>query len=131
MTARGGLKRLAEGLERELGPVVFAAAQIIEVEAARSITAGSVSGKGHVPSKPGEPPSNDTGVLARNIETNMVGPVTAEVSSNAPYSQHLEFGTSKMAARPFMAPAVARKRKEVANLLKKGLAAAVRKLGAG
>lgn len=85
--------------------VLFVGADMIRAEAHRSISAGSVSGKNHVASKPGEPPNRDTGVLQANIETQFVGPLTAEVSSNAPYSAPLEFGSSKMAARPFMRPA--------------------------
>jgi HK97 gp10 family phage protein len=73
-----------------------------------------------VPSLPGQPPNQDTGVLGNNIETDLrfeaSGPI-AEISSNAPYSAPLEFGTSKMAARPFMAPARDAKRGEVQRLV--------------
>lgn len=128
--ARGGLKRLAAGLERELTPVVFAAAQLIEVEAVNSITAGSVSGRGHVASRPGEAPNNDDGDLIRGIETVQPEPLRATVTSNAPHALPLEVGTSRMAARPYMAPAANRKRREVASTLAKGVSRAVRKLGA-
>lgn len=109
------------GKERDLGRALFAAGQLIEVEAARLITTGAVSGKGHVPSKPGDPPSNDTGVLARNIETIQIAPLKVEVSSNAPYSAHLEYGTSKMKARPFMGPATARKKDEAIDLVRRAV----------
>jgi HK97 gp10 family phage protein len=109
------------GKERDLGRALFAAGNLIEVEAARLITAGSVSGKGHVPSKPGEPPSNDTGVLARNIETVQVEPLKVEVSSNAPYSAALEYGTSKMLPRPFMTPATAAKKDEAIALVRRAV----------
>ena len=59
-------------MERAVGKVLFAGGELIQVEAQLSITRGSVSGKNHVPSKPGEPPNNDTGVLAGNIETNQI-----------------------------------------------------------
>jgi hypothetical protein len=49
------------------------------------------------------------------------------VSANAPYSVPLEFGTSKMAARPYMGPATANKRKEAVDLIR----AAVSKVVAG
>lgn len=129
--ARGGLKRLAAGLERELAPVVFAAAELVEVEAINSITAGSVSGRGHVPSRPGEAPNNDLGDLVRGIATTQPEPLRATVTSSAPHALPLEVGTSRMAARPYMAPAANRKRKEVASTLAKGVSRAVRKLGAG
>jgi HK97 gp10 family phage protein len=81
-----------------------------------------VSGRNHVPSRPGEPPNQDTGVLASNIETVQISPVLVEVSSNAPYSAPLEFGTSKMAARPFMRPARDKMRAEVTELVRRAVA---------
>lgn len=88
-----------------LGRALFAMASNIVVEAQLSITRGSVSGKNHKPSLPGQPPNQDTGVLANNIEVVQLGPLKFTVASNAPYATHLELGTSKMAARPYMGPA--------------------------
>ncbi len=101
-----------------VGAALFAGGEAIQVEAQRSITAGAVSGKGHVPSAPGEPPNNDTGYLAGAIVTIKTAPLEVEVSSNAGYAAALEFGTSKIAARPYMAPARDAKRKEVADMVK-------------
>jgi HK97 gp10 family phage protein len=98
--------------ERMLGAALFEAADMIASEAKLSISRGSVSGKGHVPSAPGEPPNYDTGVLSNNIETTQVEPLVVQVSSNAPYSNALEFGRSNMAARPFLRVARDKKRKE-------------------
>lgn len=111
---------------RRVGGALFAGGQLIQVEAQVSITNGAVSGKGHVPSSPGEPPNQDTGVLANNIETVLVEPLKVEVSSNAPYAAALEYGTSKMAERPYMRPAVAKKRKEVTQLVRGAVAAVIR-----
>jgi hypothetical protein len=127
---RGGLKRLAAGLERELAPVVFAAAELIEVEAITSIMAGSTSGRGHVPSRPGEAPNNDQGDLVRGIATTQPEPLRATVTSSAAHALPLEVGTSRMAARPYMRPAALLKQKDVAATIAKGVARAVRKLGA-
>jgi HK97 gp10 family phage protein len=102
---------------RNVGKALYAGAERIKVEAQLSITRGAVSGKGHVASAPGQPPNQDTGVLAGNIEAVQTGPLTAEVSSNAPYSAPLEYGTSKMAARPFMRPARDRQAKAVRDLV--------------
>lgn len=101
-----------------VGQALFAGGEMIKAEAARSITEGAVSGAGHVPSKPGEPPNEDTGTLRRNITVTQIGPLHVRVASNAPYSAHLEFGTSKMAARPFMGPAARAKKKEVVALVR-------------
>jgi HK97 gp10 family phage protein len=112
---------------RLVGSALFAGGNLIETDAQLSITRGSVGGKFHVPSKPGEPPNNDTGVLANNIETVQTGPLKVVVTSNAPYSQELEFGTSKMAARPFMRPAAARNRKKVTDLVAKAINKALKR----
>lgn len=87
------------------GSLVHEYADRIRAEAQVSISRGSVSGKNHVPSKPGEPPNFDTGFLAGAIINEPTGPLTAEVAALAPYSAALEFGTSKVAARPFLRPA--------------------------
>jgi HK97 gp10 family phage protein len=108
-------------LVRQVGAALYAAGSLIETEAAHLITEGAVSGKGHVRSSPGQPPNADTHLLDRSIETNLVEPLRAEVSANAPYAVALEFGTSRMAARPFMAPASANKRKEVVDLIQRAV----------
>lgn len=110
------LRRMAKQTAREVTRALYLVGQQVELEAERSITAGSVSGKFHVPSLPGEPPNRDTGVLDSNIETTVVAqnPPTVHVTSHAPYSAALEWGTSKMAERPFMRPAVAKHRGKLA-----------------
>ena len=102
---------------RLVGRALFAAGNEVQVEAQLSITRGAVSGKGHVASKPGEAPNADTHFLADQIETVQTGPLVVEVTSKAPYSAALEFGTSKMAERPFMRPAVAKKRARVVEIV--------------
>lgn len=108
------LQRIAgTGKEKRIGQALFVAGEAIQIDAQISITNGAVSGKGHVPSKPGDPPKADTHLLADNIETLQPAPLRVEVSSNAPYAVALEFGTSKMAERPYMRPALAKNRKEL------------------
>lgn len=113
-------------MTRDVGRALFAGGELIQTEAQRSISAGSVSGKGHVPSAPGQPPNYDSGVLANNIETTQPAPLRVQVSSNAPYSAPLEFGTSRMAARPFMRPARDKKRDEVRRLVETAMNRVVR-----
>lgn len=100
---------------RQVTGALYAAGQDIELDAERSITEGSVSGAGHVPSLPGQPPNRDTGHLDTNIETTVEAqnPPTVHVTSHAEYSAALEYGTSKMAERPFMRPATEKNRKNV------------------
>lgn len=122
------LKKLAgPDMTRYVGKALFASGEMIQVEAQIGITTGAVSGKNHVPSAPGQYPNQDTGVLGNNIETVQKEPLLVEVSSNAPYSAALEFGTSRMAARPFMSTARDAKRKEAEQLVKQAVAAAVRR----
>lgn len=56
-------------IEAAANRVVVVGADMIRAEAFRSISAGSVSGKGHVPSQPGQAPNRDTGGLQEHIET--------------------------------------------------------------
>ena len=103
------LKKLAT-VRPTVAQIVFAAADELAAEAAISITTGAVSGKQHQPSKPGDPPMADTGALARSIHVARKSrkSVSARGVADAPHAMALEYGTSKMAERPFMRPAVAR-----------------------
>lgn len=110
-----------------VGRALYVGGDMLRAHASRLITEGAVSGKNHVPSRPGQPPNEDTGMLRTNIEVAQVAPLRVEVSSNAPYSRALEYGTSKMAARPFMGPSVRAKRKDIVALVGKAVTAATRK----
>ena len=105
---------------------LYAAGQEIEIFAELSITRGSISGAGHVPSKPGEPPNADTRLLDTSIDTIVVGPNRVDVVSNAPYSAALEFGTSRIEARPFMGPAARAKTKDATDLIARAVKASAR-----
>jgi HK97 gp10 family phage protein len=104
-----------------VGAAIYAAADIIRTEAALSIVHGAVQGKGHIPSRPGEPPNRDTGQLDTSIVTAKTGELKAEVSANTPYAVALEFGTSKMAERPYMRPATEKHRQAAAELVQKAV----------
>lgn len=125
------MDRLATASSHKLvAKALFVGASMIADEAALLITEGSISGKNHVPSKPGEPPNADTRQLDTSIHpilTQETGPVLkAEAVADAPHAVPLEVGTSKMAARPFMAPASRRKRGEAIELVRKAVAQTVR-----
>lgn len=125
------LGRMTAETAREVSQALFAGGEAIAVEAQISITAGAVSGKKHVASAPGEAPNQDTGVLGNNIETIQKSRFKVEVSSNAPYSADLEFGTSKMEARPFMAPAANAKRSDVERLVDRAVKRGIRRAAQG
>lgn len=121
------LRHMRAGMLVEARKLVYVLADMHATEAAILITTGSVSGKNHTPSKPGEPPMNDTGLLANQTFATKTGPLKAESVSMAPYAAALEFGTSKMAERPFMRPAAKKVRKAADKLAK----AAVKRIIAG
>ena len=123
------LHALATQSAAEIARRLYAVGNKIEVDAEHSITDGSVSGKFHVPSLPGEPPNADTRHLDSNIETELadrhVPKVT--VTSHAGYSAALEYGTEKMAARPFMRPALEKNKHLVAKAAALGVDAVLRR----
>lgn len=80
---------------------------------------------GHVASAPGQPPAPDTGNLRRNwreqsaARTNGLGhgiDVLMRITSDVPYAKYLEFGTRKMAARPFREKIRSKARPEIESL---------------
>jgi len=112
MPMKGAKKHLAR-LRKLAGPeatriggaVAYEGADTIRAEAHRLVSAGSVSGRGHVPSAEGEPPNRDTGTLQANFETVQTGPASAEFRSNAPYAAALEFKPGSRGGRPYVRPA--------------------------
>lgn len=117
------LKRIGPGAIAAVGAAIFAGADIIRAEAAHSITEGSVSGRDHVPSLPGESPNADTRQLDTSIVTAKTGEMSAEVSANTPYAAALEFGRADgtIAERPYMRPATKKKRSEVVELVRRAI----------
>jgi len=80
----------------------------------------SISGPS--PSAPGEPPGAKTGTLRRSItwEIDKKGnELIGRIGTNLIYSLPLEFGTSKMSARPFLRPALEKNKGRIAKILGK------------
>jgi phage gpG-like protein len=72
-------------------------------------------------SKPGEPPHKDHGTLRTSIavdvnEAELVG----RVGTNLPYGKHLELGTKRMAARPFLRRSLLENREKIVEILNRG-----------
>ena len=63
-------------------------------------------GKLHRASAPGKPPKTETGALSRSVSSKRSGTGKSEVRIKSPYAALLEYGTSKMRPRPFVAPAL-------------------------
>jgi HK97 gp10 family phage protein len=117
----------ARNYEKALKNGVRMAGMMVRATAVQSITNGSPSGiiyekynprRTHTASSPGNPPAADTGYLHSNIhfvlDSDGLG---ASVESRAYYSEALEFGTSRMQARPFLQPAIEENRPKIKQLM--------------
>jgi hypothetical protein len=69
--------------------------------AGRTYTRGNVT---HIASQPGYPPNVDTGALRASMGVRRLKQLAYEIHDGVEYGVHLEFGTERMAARPFVGP---------------------------
>lgn len=124
-----GLRNVDDDLVAEVGKAVFVFGDMVRAEAQHSIVEGSISGPGHVPSLPGEPPSADTRVLDQSIVTRRTGLMSVEVVANAPYAAALEYGRldGSIAERPFMRPALKKRTPEGMALVRRAVNVAIKK----
>jgi len=81
--------------------------------------------RSHRASAPNQPPASDTGFLVSNItmdvDVKADGSVVGQIISSAPYSKHLEYGTTNMTERPFMQPALQKNKRKIQAMFKKGI----------
>ena len=119
---------------------LIAVGMMIEREVKESMVEGggvtyTKGGIAHTASAEGEPPAVDTGRLRASISTNWTGgggdanedgvgdpgggeqEFTVVVGTNVEYGPMLEFGTSRMGARPFMRPVFERYRDIIDKLI--------------
>lgn len=103
--------------------IISRAGLLVMNEAKRSIQLNLGGGRtygNHTASAAGQPPNTDTGFLVSNIflkkDNDGLG---CDVESRADYSIHLEFGTRKMQARPFMQPALESQRAKIRKLFRR------------
>lgn len=81
----------------------------------------------HQASAPGESPASDTGTLARNVTTTYdVANITGYINVSTAYAGALEFGTPRVAARPYARPALAEKVEEIRADIAAEIASATR-----
>ena len=100
-------RTISKDMKPELRQVIQGGAQLIRGEAVKSIKVYQRYNptRTHKASAPGEAPASDTGNLVRNIRVTQKSQDIVTVESRASYSKFLEYGTSKMQARPFLFPA--------------------------
>ena len=99
---QAGLKKFAADNGKNLNKIIAAAALETHQNALKSIHRGRKNER----SVAGAPPKSDTGNLVENITlVNERGEITVGSRKGAPYGYWLEFGTWRMAARPWLKPA--------------------------
>lgn len=137
--------RVKAELARELEKGLYASALRVEREAKISITNGGKTGRvyqrrtvSHQASAPGEPPASDTGRLVNSFAS-YVNKLSQEKIESfvvagrgvVRYARMLEFGTTKMAPRPYMMPALEKSRSwirdRVTMAIRDGIKKATRK----
>lgn len=127
VTRKSNTQRVDRNYAKAMKQAVQRSAVMVHSTAVQSITQGGKSGdtytkynprRTHRASAAGEPPAADTGYLHNNIifEIDADG-FGASVESRAEYSEALEFGTSKMQARPFLQPAIEENRPKIRALM--------------
>ena len=130
------LRKAETELQEPIKDTLKGGAQLIRGEAIKSIQSGSKTGRTykrynptrtHRASAPGEAPASDTGNLVSNIMVQEKGD-SIEVQSNAEYSKFLEYGTSKMEARPFLFPAYEMSREKIVQAIFKKVSQTIQDL---
>ena len=120
------LNKLGKEMELPFIEIIKGGAQLIRGEAIRSIHNDPKTGRvyemynprrTHTASAPGESPASDTGNLVRNIKVKQKSKNVIAVESTADYSAFLEYGTSKMQARPFLFPAFEKSKPKITKVV--------------
>ncbi len=136
------LKRKVKRMPREVtkGIRVAVAQSLFQVQGdvQRLIQRGTRSGKiyqkykprrEHRASAPGEPPKTDTGRLVSEIKVDIDGDgLGGAVGTNLNYGEWLEFGTTQMAARPWLGPTFRRLEAGIKRRIAAAVTAAIRKV---
>lgn len=132
---QAALRNMTDDIRQEVGKAVVGTALELRGDVVKSIQRGPKSGtvyqkynprRMHQASSPGQAPASDTGRLANSITFDQMGDLTASVGSALAYATYLEYGTSRMAARPFFRPAVERMRPKFQQRLEAALGRATR-----
>jgi HK97 gp10 family phage protein len=72
----------------------------------------------------------DTGALRNSIQVDSVTPIEAIIAPHTDYAEYVEFGTSKMAAQPYMRPAIDEHGREIVDAVQRTVAAFVESIRA-
>ena len=105
ITYTGSLSSLAAGIEAAVSEAVAAGAEVV-ADNARSVC------------------PVDTGALQASIAVEQSG-TSAEISANTDYAAYVEFGTSKMAAQPYLVPSLLGNENAIIAAIAAGLGGAI------
>lgn len=126
MALKSRIPAAKASITQEADRLVLRIANQVRNNAVKLVQQGSRSGRvykrgniTHQASAPGEPPKTDTGILVRSIRVEHRSESgEARVAVGAEYGRALEFGTPKMAARPFLRPAANAVRQQMPEIAK-------------
>jgi len=129
------LSNMNADVEKAIQGALLQTAFMAQSTAQQSILKGPKTGRFykrgkviHQASAPGEAPASDTGRLASSMRSEIdQGQLSASVIAGTEYAAHLEYGTTKMAARPFLRPAAEKVKEVGSKLLQEALNKIVRK----
>jgi len=137
-----GLDKLTKRLQsmppdstREVKKAIATSAFMVEATAKRAIAQGKKSGKVykrrgvfHRASAAGEPPATDTGRLISSISHQaFLDGLQVLVGTATKYGKFLEFGTHRIAARPWLFPALKQNSKKIVQLIDSAVKKAIQK----
>lgn len=141
------LAAIPAGVNKPVRVAIAAAALKVEGDAKLNVLRGSKTGRIykrgkkriHQASAPGESPASDSGAMVAAItqqitaggldaEVGVFGSVPGKDGKPRNYPKDLEFGTSKMAARPWLLPALEKNRKQILSSVERAVNAALTKV---
>ena len=118
---------LMQQVETTLEQRMNVAAGVLAADVKKKIRKGG--GRPHVPSKPGEPPRRDTGILISNVYhsgepagipvSNVNGVISTYVSVDAPQARALELGYApgNLEPRPYLRPTLAESGSKIMRII--------------
>lgn len=128
------LKGLMSAFPNAINKAVVKTANEVRNNAIKSISREQSMGRTyqrgnvtHTASAPGGAPNTDTGNLVKRIATENPRKGLSYVGTSVEYGKHLEFGTRRMAARPWLRPAMDKAAPELPNAITNAITEEIQK----
>ena len=133
------LKRVPIDLRGNIGKALAVSVVELDAHAKQQIQGGSRSGRTyrrrsvtHQASAPGEYPKTDTGQLVSSLYFRVAAnKLSAFFGTKLDYGKYLEFGTSRMKARPWLRPTLKAKEASIVARLREAVIETLRRAGRG